>query len=439
MFIPRTKVDLSSITGKYQLLALFLIVVEGLLGLWIGLAENTTERIIAGTLCTVLLIGFFVTLIILSKQQDSIKGIPSTSLGTVSPAKREVTDSEIQSNQPDVLVAPDRSYIINRPPDNWIIHEMLLNEWLAWSFQIHDPDIKAKLKETNKQEDRQIIILEAPQRLSVIPIPNHTAISSRKLYTALEFPIATRLSIIPMDRAYYPLFVELPLIHTFMTVVAEILGLGVLPIQNISTGKIHPSGREYISAEFYQDIENAIINQQDGQNIRNNTTVIGIKGEVLDYLLIMTYPSSLPESNDRVLYDLDILKSLVSSFKPLRTSDPKGKRLENCAKADSQFHEVIKNNGSKMFQFEFMYLLLRFSGTNLDDNEECLKAMRLFKPFRIFAQEIGLSDPNLSEFWEALQEAEGGNFLKFKAILTTLIQAAKEEATQTQSKVDSES
>ena len=42
------KVDLSSITGPYQLLGLFLLVVEGLLGYWLFRTQGAGERVFAG-------------------------------------------------------------------------------------------------------------------------------------------------------------------------------------------------------------------------------------------------------------------------------------------------------------------------------------------------------------------------------------------------------
>lgn len=130
--LPKTKVDLGNITGKYPLLALFLLVTEGLLGLWIFLAENTAERIAAGILMT-LIFGVFLLVVIQISREPKVgdKILAPEGLGKVTPAQEEVSKTQTESPEPQELASPDRAYIINKPPNDWLIQEITVLDYYA--------------------------------------------------------------------------------------------------------------------------------------------------------------------------------------------------------------------------------------------------------------------------------------------------------------------
>ncbi len=194
----QSKFDISKLKGPYQLLGAFLLIFEGFITYWFFQAENATERIIAGV--------FLYVVIIVNKEETSIPIVPP-GLGSVSPAKEEATEKEIESPEPQRIGSPDGTYTINKPPDEWIVQELSSDEWTNEALRITDPSVKEKILGKSPQV-REILSLKSKRETSVVPIPGKTIIDGRKLPTALSLSLPARLAILPMDRAQPPLFFD---------------------------------------------------------------------------------------------------------------------------------------------------------------------------------------------------------------------------------------
>lgn len=420
------KFDVSKITGAYQLLAVFLLIIEVFIGSWFYRAENPTERIFAGFFMTVIFLAFLYVVINI-KREESSKPIFPPGLGSVTPAKEEDTEKEIEFPEPQRIGSPDGSYGINKPPDDWIVQELSSEEWLNEGYRITDPSIKEKIFGKSPQV-HEILSLKSKREISVIPISGKTIIDGRKLPSACVISIPIRLGIMPIDRIQPPLFVERSFEHNFLLNICEAPALfKVSTLHNISLGTVPNSQLRYIQTDFRQEIRDAIVNDKEGKNVDSNIIIIGIEGEIRDYILLMNYPS-VPEANDPDLErDLQTLQSLVSSFRPLKTINPEDKRMQIKQLADQKFTEYINENGKDLFVEEFRLTLLRLSGLNMDDPEQRLKATKMLKPFEIFAKEINLQDEDLNPFWNSLREAEKGNAANFKSQLNEIIEVIKGE------------
>ncbi|MCK4796463.1 MAG: hypothetical protein KAT05_03735 [Spirochaetes bacterium] len=414
--MPKIKIDIEKITGPYQLLALLLIV----FGFWLYKADTAIERIIAGILIILILAYFFM------KKEESKPIIPPGFKDEFTPAEKEATEEEIKYPEPQRIAAPDGSYSINIPPQNWTIQEMTSTEWMIDGWQITDPSIKEKMLGTSS-EVRNILSFKSDKTTSIIPIPGQTVIDGRKFPSALALLIPTRLAIIPIDRYQPPLFIERPIEHNFSKYINEIMQIGVFTLHNLSSGKITNSDLKYMEADFRQEIEGAMVNGKEIKNVNSNIIIIGIEGELRDYLLFLNYPS-IPEANDPELErDLQILRSLVSSFRPLKIINPDEKREELQKKADENFKELMAEKGEDLFYAEFEILLLRLSGLDIDDPEQRLNAIKMIKPFETFSKEINLQDEDLNKLWNSLPEVEKGNAINFKSQLKEMFELMKEE------------
>jgi hypothetical protein len=434
-------VDPSKITGIYTLLALFLIVVEVLLALWISRAEDTTERVISGT-CMVLIFGGFLLLIYgMSKRGQLSERYPPQDVGSeFNPAKKDTTEAEIVSLQPESerIGASDGSYSINKPPQDWITRELTYSDWIGEMWQIPDPSARQQAAGLFKDLDTKILTLKSRHQMSFIPIVGTTRFNERKIPSALEVMLPVQISIIRLDRAQPPFYIEQSLEHNVLTVAAAILSTGILTIQAIQSG-VTDSGRRRLSAIFVQEIKDGMINGTKKGDINSNLIVIGIEGELYDHQLFMHYPS-VPAGRDPELeQDVEILRSLVNSFQPLKFANASEKRKEISDMADRKFEELLVNVGAQAFYTELAMLVFRLKGLNLDDPESRFKAMKMLKPFEIFAKEIRLENDDkefdLDHLWNSLHEAEeGGDTSGFKAMINELIElvdeATSEEASE---------
>jgi hypothetical protein len=419
------KVDPEKITGIYPLLGAFLAVVETFLGVWFFKAADVTERSIAGGLMVAVLLTFLFAVLRWNLKKSEEKVTPKVEgIGELNLPNKQATVEQIKSPEPESYVGPNRSYIINRPPDDWDIKELSATQWRSNALGITNVALVEKFrKDSRDQEPTDIVVFEMKVRTSVIPIPGQTTIDGRKIPTALEFPQATSLAILPLDRAQPPFYVERPLVHNFTKVVNEVLGLTTLQKQWSTT--VPNTQRQQLVAEISQVVDNAIVNGQEGRSLTVNSVVVGIEGDIQDYIILMQYPSLKDAADPELSRNQQILNHLMSSFRPIKVPNSEIMLKEFKAKADQNFEELMKVHGENIFSTEFGVCMYKLSDKNFDDLDNLLKAIKVLKPFKVFAEQIQLHDEDLDKLWKSLQEAEEGNTLSFKEDLERFIKIAE--------------
>lgn len=412
---------IATIKGPYTLLAFAILVVEGFFGRLIVLAETPDERILYSIPLTLVFLAFLYVVKVISKPAERVE--PYGLGGEVTPAHEEVTEEEIGS--PERIAGPDRSYSINKPPKGWTIRELSWDEWIRAMSQIpHETQIPGTLE--GPPQKQEILALESGRETLVTPIPGKTLLDGRPFPTALSIPVPTQLAILPMDRAQPPLFVERPFAHNLMSVVGGLLSLGVITLHQLSEATTE-GGRSLLIGEFRQLLENAVVNGKEDESISINWIAIGIQGELRDHLLMLNYPSLREAKDPDVEQEVDTLRSLVSSFRPLRAVRSEEKRQEYEASADQQFKELLATKGKELFAAEFEVLLRRLEGLDLENPQERNRAIQFIKPFEQFANQIDLQDEDLDSLWESIPEAEAGNASQFKEQLGQLSRAGPAE------------
>jgi hypothetical protein len=421
--IPRIDVPvlkaLKEITGKYPLLGLFLLVTEGLLGFLILRAADSAERIFIGCFMVLLLGGFLYVVVLVQREPTKVLEPPGLP-GGVNPGRVPATYQEIAEaptpqesahHESQVIAGPDRSYLIDRPPLDWTIRELSPAEFVRSGLQIADPStVEDLFGEMPSTQD--ILTFDANRVISVMPLPGKTIINGRRtLPTALEMRSPTRLSILPMDRYVPPFFTERSLLHNFLSFVSSLLALPIA-INDLRTGSLPDSQRSFVSCTFRQELKHVTINNKE-DNADIITSVMGIEGELRDYLIIMNY-AHLPNGFDPALdQDKKTLQSLTNSFRPIEVIDPEGKKKQIMEKADQQLDELVKEKGEDMFFTELVLLVSRFQESDLEDLGKRTEAIRLLKPFEAAASVLQINDDEWSAFWESLRQAEKGDASDF--------------------------
>jgi hypothetical protein len=419
----KTKIDPSKITGFYPLLAVFLIVGESIGLLWLFRAESPFERTFVGVLMTVIAL-VFLGVVLLAKTAEAPTSVERpTPLSESHPATEEATLEQIGSPEPQAISAPDGSFIINRPPDDWAMRQLTVGEFFSENLGItassDAPDWVAP-----HLRDREILVFESKRQTSVIPVPGETTMDGRSAPTALETTLHNRLAVFPMDRAQPPFFVSHPFEHNFFFFVGEVTRLGILTLQSV---RADTTQRRLLMAEFYQKVEHATVNGQDGQDITTAVSLIGVEGQLQDHLLYVYYAFT-PEARDPELdREVQTLRSLVDSFKPMQTLNEKEKQEDINRLADQYYEQFLAEHGEQIFYSELFVLLSRFKDKDMDDPKERLRAMELLRPFEAFAQQVGLEDEELNELWESLRRAEEGDASDFKAQISEWISSTEEQ------------
>ena len=415
--LKENSIDISKIAGSYQLLGAFLVIIDSIMAVWFYKAENYIERIIAGILLALISLSFLYLVIKREEKKDQYINPPG--LGKVSPAREEATENEIINPEPQKIGASDGSYIIDKPPEDWIVRKIGLTEWTketSDTFLFKNNEI---LEETENTHETEILLFQSPKQLSIIPIPGKTILNRMKLPIALAEDIYTRLAIIRLDKIRPPLFFERPFEDSFFKNISFFLQTDTIILRKLLSGIISKSNIRFYEADFSQDIENAIVDGKEEMNVANNFVAIDIEGEISDHLLFITYPY-VPDIDNP---DIKILKTLVESFRPLKmVHDNKYLQLKKFA--DIKLEELAKN--SQNFFAQFAVAILRLKKLNLENNEECLIAIKKLKSFEILAKEADIHDDNLNNLWSSLHDAEKGNLLNLKDELNKIIEIMNE-------------
>jgi hypothetical protein len=408
--------DPSKIKGPYSLMAALLLALEVVLGYWIHAAQSSAERITAGILMTLVFTGVMIVIVMLGDRTE--RGVRLPGLAEVKPAIREAEPVEAENPEPDTVAAPDRSYILRRPEGGWTISELTLSEYVAVNLDVPEEALRPELR-LAAGTPPDILMFRSPTRGTMItPIPGITRVDGRIHPTALQIPIPTALSVLPLDRAQPPLFIERPFEHNFYVVVAQFLTQGLTTLRRTESGKVGSTGRRFLSAEFRQDIEEAIIDGTQHSKTSVNVSLIGIEGETRDHLLVSRYATVTP-STSQFDDDLRTLRQLIDSFRPIKLTNPAAAIKKMREKADSSHKNYINQNGKAMFDAEFYGYALRVKSLNFDDASDRLRLISGLKPFQIFAEAIGVDD--FDELWTALETAENGDASELKLLMLDLI------------------
>lgn len=426
MEFTRSQIDLKSISNRFQVWIAFLIITEGLLGVLIIRAENSVERVIYAVLMVAILGAF---LWMYGRSDVREVSAPSTPPGfdkPIEPAQTEATPERIASPEPQKKAAPDGSYIINRPPDGWTVRQVTALDYTSGNLDIKDEEAKQALRPqlaTIYPPDQEILVFESNQRDTVVPIPGRSTFNQRKVPTALEITIPTRLSILPIHRAQPPFYFDRPLEQSVIQWV-NIAGASsnLVMIRNLKSETIGGSQRKQITVELRQDMADVRVNGQEVSELQSNITLIGIRGSAQDYLLILNY--AVWEGGDQHKDELELLRSLVNSFEPLKDDDADRKREALKDAAEFGYRQVIAEKGSEIFWEEMRWVGLRLKGLDMDNAANRQRAIDLLCPFEDLAREVGLADGELQEFWEAMHDAEQGDARVFKEELEALIDIA---------------
>src|SRR6266567_2945351 len=406
----RVETDPTKYKTPIQLLALFLLVVEGFLGFWIFRATSPVERVVAGTFMF-LLLGAFLYFVykVATMGQSSTTLTPLGVDKDVQVVPKATTESAIQNPAPQDLSGPDGLYTINKPPHDWAIHTMTYAEYMADSLQIHDPDaLDSLIGHTRSPKVRDILVFQGPQDFRFIPTPGKTVIDGRKLPTALEVLCPIRLAIVPMERAQPPLFVERSFEHNFALQTASILQQATALRSTRFDSSPH-SGKSVAWAQFSQHVEGVTTGGDPSPTFDLNIALVGYEGDVRDHVILMSYVSSADAPNTQLAEEGGTLWTLATSFKSLGASDSQAKKVEYKKNADNAFRQFVAQSGEEMFEREFRFFLARATDWELDDRDTRVRLVRQMKAFEELARVVKYQDDDLAPMWDAVELAEKGS------------------------------
>ena len=282
-------------------------------------------------------------------------------------------------------------------------------------MDIQDPESIKQILGTQANNSENILLLKSNRKVEAIPIPGSSIINGVMIPTALitNFPI--QLAIIPLERLQPPFYSEYSFEHNVYNFVGEIIKNGLMKFQNQQFGKIVDSGREFLQVEMLQELEHIDINIdeqtiKDCSRVQYHTNVIAIKGDIIDHLLLMQYPTFDNNSGfEFMANDISVLKSLISSFSPLKISDPVKMINEIKEKGKLNYEKLLQTGNSDMFKNEFFLVMKKIKELNPKNSSDKKRMIMMLKPFKRFYELTGLDLVQLNQLWMSVDEAEKGN------------------------------
>lgn len=416
------KFDPTKIKGPYQLLTIFIIAMESVLSLWITLSDNSEERIAIGAFMTIIAIAFLIVIVVIKRSDTSKEVILPGTDEKISPAQKEVTQDEIESPDPQQIADPYRRYVIDKPPENWIIKQMDFDDWKYETLGITDKKIKEKLNQTGLDED--IFILSSNKSYKLLPKPGMTKVNGRLFHSALELTLKVEVGIVSLSRFDPPYYVKKDFENNTLDAAGGFSAAGLSFLKNNLSGTIQKSNRRYRLFEFHQELENVLVNEQETQRVTSIIILMGIEGETRDHLLFIKYP--LIEPSLQLEGEIKNLYDIVNSFQPLKSIDPKLEFDKIEQQVKKEYAETWEKYGKEHFENEITIFLLRLADQNLDSVENMSKTIKGLNNFKKFA--LGLKiDSDYNILWEVLDKAEKGNLEPLKIEIKNWIKEFKKQ------------
>lgn len=425
--MPKIDFDVSKIKEPYSLFAIFLIICQILLFLWLSIAENAAERTIAGIIMTIVFIAFLVGVVFM-RRHETLNPIIIEDVGELK-FEKKVPPEEVEPLSSKTVSSPDGSFTINRPPEGWIIQELNYSDWVTEIFQITATNMKEFYPEPLVESSEKILTLKSQKDTIIIPIPGKTTFDGRKYPTALAITIPIRLSIIPMTRFAGPLYVERPFYHNVLGLISSIFFRiqGLKTLNNITTGLVPNTKNRSMVVKFSQILENIIIDGEEVEKAVVHYSLIGIEGELKDHLLIVNSVSIPGKKDSRLMQDFEVIQSLVSTFRPLIVLNSEEKKAELKELGYKRSDELLGREGIFLFYNEFAHLLMRLSGWDMDDSNQRFQALNLLEPFEKMAKIMKIDDERLNSLWLSIEDVRKGNAADFKNILEMYCKTLEED------------
>jgi hypothetical protein len=399
--------------GGLVVLALAILVVEGVLLAWLIRATDSTERIIAGCLMVVALLPVAWMAFTVEREKTGAKQPLARAVDNVGAEK-----VEIERPAPDQIGAPDGSYVIGKPPAGWTCEETSLEQIIQQSPMLRAvrPDDTSLMPKISS-----MLLFQDKHTFTITPIVGKTKVNGRRIPIFLPEELRRKLTITTMRRRQPPFYVERSLADSMLSPMVQLIASGIMTVRSITPGVLPKTNRETLFAELRQELTDLSLNGKEIPFLAVETNVVTVKGDVFHYTLtivnLRTDPVRDPEA-DRAAADF---KEILETFRPLIVSDPERMERDDIGKADLAFEEFVQKSGKDWFFSQLVLSVEFLKPLNLSLLGDLDQAVNLLKPFRTFAQNIHIDDKELSGFWSAMDEAEKGNPEKFRNEIQRLL------------------
>ena len=421
----KLSINLKDIKNIKQVWIVLLIVIEVSLGSWLLLATDSGERIAAGL---VMVASLWLFLHYVTKSESTAATNPKI-VGfdqEIKPAKREVSQAEIEATSSQKVVGAKGTFRINTPPEDWDVKLLSIPELALANMEIEDDPEIMKQFALPENVDITTTFIQSPNTLSLIPIPGETLINGNKIPTALETIVKAQLTIIPFEKIMEDSLTETTLAQNMISFTTGVLNSGLLKFNTIENGTLKETGKEFIQFNLQQKLNYMMANDKKVDEVEINMTIFGIEGTLIDHIFLIRYPTFGKEKQDAFEKDREILMHLVDSFEPLRAIDLERKKAEAKSRAEANYQAQINQYGKQYFYREIVFLTKKYKNIDLESLEQRSRLLKILRPFEKFASQVGLDDePNLNILWECMRKAEKGDAKDFNTFFTQMIAGAE--------------
>jgi hypothetical protein len=400
--------------GTITFFALSLLLIEAGLGTWIFRASNQPERIVAGLLMVVALVLVTAMGLLLEKirQAQPIASQPPPEFRKLD--NEGIAKEEIEREDPDRIGAPDGSYQIGKPPNDWSYHQVasLQDLILELTGLRVPPEVTEKMPRVGS-----IVVFRYKEDAVVTPIFGKTKVNGRRIPLLLSTPARRGLQILTVPRRQPPFYAEHSLADSLISLTAQQVQSGAMSLTSIAPGKLPKTNRDMVIAQLEILFEDVFINGKEVPSLASVTTISAIKGDIFDYIISASNLRIGPGKDleaDQVEADLG---EIFKTFRPLAVVNPAKIERDDRERADAAFDKILEEGTEQFFDVQLSLALNRIGQLDLSSLAGVSTALDLLQPFRTFAREGLVKGEELPELWLAMDQAEHGDVQLFRSLL----------------------
>lgn len=411
-----TKVDTPT-----ALMATLGVAAEVVLVYWITQADESAERIVAGSLMVVVILGLG-ALGLMSNRGS----VPHTPIGAIGGPKERATEEDVaeaESGTNRVIVGPDGTYLIGPAPAGWVTETLPLGAAVARELAVGTDEL-AEMGvgpgDVPGWKD-EILSIRTSESAEIVPIPARTKVEGRTSWTTGSLSVSrASLLVIVLPYAEPPLFTRQPFTHSYWRRVG--LALQQRTLVSVDSGTTKNQVR-YLMATTKRRFADVLV---DGHATTADVTdiYIGYEGDVRHHLLVLQYVSTgeQPETEEVLAQRL---RALAQTFRRTATRD--------IAQAKSGLeHEAVaagdrwrNDNGKKLFRLEYRLTAARLRHLDLQSDPDCDGGVGMLERLSAARRYLSPDDDEFAEDdekWAAsIAAARDGDLAPFRAAAQDMI------------------
>ena len=415
-------VDIETIRRPIQAFTIVIVAIEALLGFELYRASASWERL-STIFAMLLLFAMAFTLLYFligaaEKSPEDQAGTKIVSEETLQSIDAGATEDQIKSPAPEELGASDGSYKINKPPSNWKLQELAYNDYARRKAERAGGKgspfsmfFEAMISHSISSQGK-VLIFTCNNSLTIFPHPGKTLEDNRLAVAAFWREFETELAIIPLHRFGPPTYKERTFFSNIIQNIAayaQMWNFDVLDVRRKTAG-----GPARFLVSGVNSLRNLQIVGRNETGVDEICRIIGIEGEVNDYLLFTTDYSVVDGDGNRSENNEKIVDQLIESFRFLRRPAEDELREGYQKSADREYMKSQERNKEAIFHLNLTTASAKMQELDLKSVPDLETALRQLRSLAEFADYMDIKSDIVRTIQDGVAKGSEGDLARVR-------------------------